>query len=323
MDAHSRTGRRATPPRDPCARASRARGEDTAGTLGHFDLGMFVEGTAPFPRLALASLSPELHAFNLETWRRYQETGVGPHPRILPIRRDRQRQGDSLVVFFCVPTPGGRPLQLRYDVADHGALTDFDLTAIRNRPHDFAAHRDDAFRVLVCTHGKVDPCCAVDGNRLYRHLRDRGDVEVWHAAHFGGCRFAPNLWCLPSGNCYGRVSTATVDALIDAERRRQVFPKGYRGRIGQSMTTAAAEFLARQRHDAWGLDELRVEASPAIDGRVTVYAAGEAHGYRLASEPHPDVFFTTCRAEEPRSPPVYRLEPLDEGAAKALTGAYA
>ena len=47
--------------RIPCAEASQSRRENTAGTLGFFDIGMFIEGVAPFPRLALASLSPALY----------------------------------------------------------------------------------------------------------------------------------------------------------------------------------------------------------------------------------------------------------------------
>ena len=291
--------------RDRCARASRARREATAGTLGHFDMGLFVEGTAPFPRLALASLFPPLHAFNLETWRLYQRTGNGLHPRILPIRRDKERRQDTLAALFSLPNAGGLPLQVRYELTDYAELMDFDLVAMRDRPQDFAGHRDDTFRLLVCTHGKVDPCCAVDGNRLYRHLRTRDDVEAWQAAHFGGCRFAANVWCLPSGNCYGHVSTETVDALIDAERAGRVFHRGFRGRIGQSMQAAAAEFLVRQRYDAWGFDDLSIDAD--MEDLVTVRTPAGVRRHRLASDPHPDVFFTTCRAEEPRAPPVYRL----------------
>ena len=303
-------------PRDRCAEASRARSEATAGTLGHFDMALFIEGTAPFPRLALASLSPALHAFNIETWRQYQQTGTGLHPRILPIRREKRRRHDALTALFSLPTAKGLPLQLRYELTDYAGLMDFDLVAMRDRAHDFAGHRDDTFRLLVCTHGKVDPCCAVDGNRLYRHLRARGDVEVWQAAHFGGCRFAANVWCLPSGNCYGHVSTETVAALIDAERDGRVFRHGYRGRIGQSMHAAAAEFLARRHYDAWGFDDLSVHAD--TEDRVMVRTSAGVHRHRLTSDPHPDTFFTTCRAEEPRSPPVYRLSHLH--APDLLTG---
>ena len=299
------------PSRVPCAQASQARGESTAGTLGFFDLGMFVEGVAPFPRLALASLSPALHEFNVETWARFQADGEGLHPRILPIRRHRRERGDGLAVLFCLPRTDAPPLQLRYEIADYDALLDFDLAAMRDAPSAFAAHEDDAFRLLVCTHGKVDPCCAVQGNALYRHVRQRGDVEVWHGAHFGGCRFAPNVWCLPSGNCYGHVGLGDIDELIDAERAGRMFPRGYRGRIGQTTTEAAAEWLVRERLGLWGFEEVAVRnAGPAESGsqQMRVRTGRDEQVLTLRFAPEGEAHFMTCRATEARPTLVYRLQ---------------
>ena len=297
--------------RVPCAEASRERREDTAGTLGFFDIGMFVEGVAPFPRLALAALSPALYEFNVATWQRYQTVGHGLHPRILPIRRQRQARGEKLTVLFSLPVADGRPLQLRYEVAGYDALLDFDLAAMRDAPLGYVEHRDDAFRLLVCTHGKVDPCCAVHGNALYRHVQRRGDVELWHGAHFGGCRFAGNVWCLPSGNCSGHVSTADIDELIDAERTGRVYSKGYRGRVGQSTTEAAGEWLIRQRYGLWGFDEVAVErCRPAAESSQRLRFRTPA-GERIASlrfAPEGDAHFMTCRAAEARPTLVYRLQ---------------
>ena len=296
--------------RERCAAASRARSESTAGTLGHFDIGVFVEGFRPFPRLALASMAPRLHAFNLDTWQRFRETGQGLHPRFLPIRHDGRRRAESFAVFFSLPVPSGPPLQLRYDLTDYDALADFDFAAMRDQPLDFAAHRDPTFRVIVCTHGKVDPCCAVDGNAVYRRLRDRDDVEVWHGAHFGGCRFAANVWCLPSGNCYGHVSTANIDALVDAERDGRVYERGFRGRIGQNGPAAAAEFFARRRYGVWALDALSVACEPDRPNScaVSVRTAGVVTKHRLSFAPDPAKYLMTCRAVEPTSPMRLRFE---------------
>ena len=302
--------------RVPCAEASQQRREDTAGTLGYFDVGMFVEGVAPFPRLALASLSPALYEFNVATWQRYQTDGHGLHPRILPIRRQRHGHGghersEKLTVLFSLPVADGRPLQLRYEIADYDALLDFDLAAMRDVPLDYAEHRDDAFRLLVCTHGKVDPCCAVHGNALYRHVRRRGDVELWHGAHFGGCRFAGNVWCLPSGNCYGHVSVADIDELIDAERAGRMFQKGYRGRIGQSMTEAAGEWLIRQRHGLWGVGDVAVaRCGPATESsqRLRVRTPDGERLVSLRFAPEGDAHFMTCRATEARPVLAYSLQ---------------
>ena len=290
--------------RDRCAAASRSRGEPTAGTLGHFDIGVFIEGFAPFPRLALESFAPRLHAFNLETWERFRETGEGLHPRFLAIRRDQAQDGEQFAVLFSLPVPGASPLQLRYDLADYESLCDFDFVAMRDRPLDFAANLDPTSRVIVCTHGKVDPCCAVDGNAVYRHLRARGDVETWHGAHFGGCRFAANVWCLPSGNCYGHVSTETIDALVDAERDGRVYEHGFRGRIGQNGPAAAAEAFARRHYDIWAADALSVQCE--LDRQdslaVSVRMDGATGEHRLSFAPDPLKHLLTCRAVEPASP---------------------
>ncbi len=301
--------------RVPCAAASQSRREETAGTLGFFDIGMFIEGVAPFPRLALASLSPALYEFNVETWRRFQTSGEGLHPRILPIRRERAERaaerGEGLAVFFSLPVQNAPPLQLRYQVASYDGLLDFDLAAMRDAPQDFAAYRDDGFRVLVCTHGKVDPCCAVHGNALYRHLRQRDDVEVWHGAHFGGCRFAGNVWCLPSGNCYGHVAAEHLDGLIAAERGGRMYQRGFRGRIGQPTAEAATEWLVRQRDGLWGFDDLSVASTgPATDDgqlmRVRTPDGEQRIALRFA--PEGDAHYMTCRATEARPALAYRLE---------------
>ena len=125
--------------RIPCAEASQSRREHTAGTLGFFDIGMFIDGVAPFPRLTLAPLSPALYEFNVETWRRFQTTDEGLHPRILPIRRDRAARAaagdESLAVFFSLPVPNAPPLQLRHQVASYDALFDFDLVAMQIEGH--------------------------------------------------------------------------------------------------------------------------------------------------------------------------------------------
>lgn len=105
-------------------------------------------------------------------------------------------------------------------------------------PEAFRAEADDTMRVMVCTHGKVDPCCAVLGDALFRAV-DAGACELWHGAHFGGYRFAGDLWCLTSGNCYGHVDTTTVAALLAWERAGRVFHTGFRGRIGISMVRSA------------------------------------------------------------------------------------
>lgn len=201
-------------------------------------------------------------------------------------------------------------MQLRYELAHPEDLNDFDFVAMRDRPLAFAEHRDRTFRAIVCTHDKVDPCCAVDGNAIYRHLRARSDVEVWHGAHFGGCRFAANVWCLPSGNCYGHVSLDNVDELIEAERSGNVYHEGFRRRIGQNGIAAAAEVHARRHYDQWGGAELSVRTRLEKPGScsVRVHTAGVVGTHRLEFAPDPTSHYLTCRATEPSSPMRVRFD---------------
>ena len=69
-------------------------------------------------------------------------------------------------------------MQLKYEIQDYEVLMNFDLESMLNHPQAFSCHSDDTLRILICTHGKFDPCCAVDGSNIYRHLRTRDDVEI-------------------------------------------------------------------------------------------------------------------------------------------------
>ncbi|MEI2777277.1 MAG: sucrase ferredoxin [Tetrasphaera sp.] len=84
-------------------------------------------------------------------------------------------------------------------------------------------------RLLVCTHGKHDQCCAVRGRAVARHIAARYPVETWECSHVGGDRFAANLIVLPSGTYYGGLDPDAVDAVLDAHRVRQIPAAHLRG----------------------------------------------------------------------------------------------
>ncbi len=295
-----------------CADASRAREEPTYGTLGNFQLGMFIEGFRPFPRLALAAVAPALAERNIAYWDRFMRTGEGLHPRILPIRAGRGVPAcDGIRVIFCLPTAAGRVIQLVRVVGSYRELLDFDLESMLRHADDLAVEHDETTRILVCTHGKVDPCCALHGNALYRSL-DASDIEVWHGAHFGGCRFAGNLWCLTTGNCYGHVEPSVASALLAAEKSQRLFPSGYRGRIGQSPAEAAAEYLIRTDTQTWQRCDCTITELTEIgdaEWRVEACVRGRRLDYRLTASPGPEARLT-CRAQSASAPLRYSIEKL-------------
>jgi hypothetical protein len=64
--------------------------------------------------------------------------------------------------------------------------------------------------LLVCTHGRRDRCCALDGRALTKALVDAGEPHVWESSHLGGHRFAPTALVLPTGYLYGRLDAETT-----------------------------------------------------------------------------------------------------------------
>lgn len=163
------------------------------------------------------------------------------------IRRPGQRHRD----------PGHRTLFLvfteeavveKLEVADPAVILDLDLSG----PGRNDAERVDHPLLLVCTHGKRDLCCALEGRPLAATLAKRfpGDV-VWETSHTKGHRFAPSVLLMPWGYSFGRLSAPATSALVATAQREEFFPHGNRGRGLWSPTGQVAELaVARQLIDA-------------------------------------------------------------------------
>lgn len=83
---------------------------------------------------------------------------------------------------------------------------------------------------LICTNGKRDICCALEGRKLINEFEARGEV-AWESTHLGGHRFAPMRLTLPDGRLYGGVGGTN-----------------YRGATGLSRIQQAAECKMRALH---------------------------------------------------------------------------
>lgn len=81
---------------------------------------------------------------------------------------------------------------------------------------------------LVCTHGRKDVCCAIDGRVVAAVLDDALPGAVWETTHLGGDRFSGNLAILPEGSMYGRLDGDSaprvvldhLDGRVDLDRWR-------------------------------------------------------------------------------------------------------
>lgn len=108
---------------------------------------------------------------------------------------------------------------------------------------------------VVCTHGTHDLCCAQFGNRIYPELRESSD-NVWQISHIGGCRFAPNVVCLPHGIVYGRVERADCSTVVSQYKEEALFAAKLRGRSCYSKPVQAAEQFLRTTKQLTSIDAL-------------------------------------------------------------------
>jgi hypothetical protein len=69
--------------------------------------------------------------------------------------------------------------------------------------------------VLVCAHGRRDPCCGRQGTLLHIELAERWpDVRTWRCSHTGGHRFAPTAITLPDGRSWAYVDPDLLDGIV-------------------------------------------------------------------------------------------------------------
>ena len=95
-------------------------------------------------------------------------------------------------------------------------------------------------RLLVCTHGRHDPCCATRGRPVAAALAARFPHETWETSHVGGDRFAANLVVLPSGTYYGGLDPASALHVVLAHRAGRVAATNLRGVATRSPVAQAA-----------------------------------------------------------------------------------
>jgi hypothetical protein len=84
--------------------------------------------------------------------------------------------------------------------------------------------------LIVCTNGKRDQCCAIEGISLIRSIRStlRPDLQdqVWEGTHLGGHRFAPTALYLPGNLTLGRLSSSAAIGLLERGEIASSFIRG-------------------------------------------------------------------------------------------------
>lgn len=113
--------------------------------------------------------------------------------------------------------------------------------------------------LLVCTNGKRDVCCALEGRPVAESLaHDPAYADrVLEVSHLGGHRFSATALLLPTGHVFGRLDPASARAVLDAAATGGLGPLDHhRGRSSLSRPAQAAENAVRHAAGITDLDAL-------------------------------------------------------------------
>lgn len=173
----------------------------------------------------------------------------------------------------------GRPWLLQTDLGDPlwlrrltplvmKALVDGDLSAVQDALP--GAELSPGPVLMICTNTRRDICCSVRGRPVALESASQRAGVVWECSHTGGHRFAPTGVLLPHGQTFGRLTSATAIAVVDAARGGE-FPAELmggrydRGRSSLDAAGQAAESTVRQQIQEPGLTTLSTTARPKPD----------------------------------------------------------
>jgi hypothetical protein len=237
-----------------CSALALAAGEHLAGTATVARRWLLVEVRGAWGRDAVADSGLRAGVRRrLDDW--LAEDGGS---RVLFLRRPDRRDGPLAVYRADSDEDGGELRRLTLPFLE--ALPEADLE--RGEPVEGQL-------VLVCAHGRRDPCCARHGPPAFDALSARiGERLLWQSSHQGGHRFAANVLVLPDGISLGRVAPEDADAVAAELAAGRIPLARFRGRTMYPPEAQAAEAAVRQRFGLQGLTDVRLLA--AAPGRVVL-----------------------------------------------------
>lgn len=294
-----------------CAVASAARAEPLFATASLVRAWLLVEVHGSWGRDAVADSELGPHA--PQVWRAAMKAhGV----RVIAIRRDLDhtfpRQTGVRLVHVVAGHPGAASEARRLIVDDLHHIVAATESIVAGEGPDDAWEPDGDRYVLVCTNGRHDSCCAVQGRPVVRHLRQsRWAPSVWECSHIGGDRFAGNLLILPESLYFGRCTPEAVERALSALDAGQLDLEHFRGRSTLSLVEQAAEHFARTELDRRALDDV-TGVRELGNGRVEVGLAGGATvtvAVRRRMQPSPTPL--TCKGAEGQTYPAFELAALE------------
>jgi hypothetical protein len=282
-----------------CSDVSLENAEPLAATASRVDHWILIEYRGLWNRDALAGsgLSDQVKG------RLAEQRAARPHTRLLFVRRTERRGRPELAVMWgSSPERGGQVFAAA--IESYEDVLRLDLTA----PGEPLADP----LLLVCTHGKHDPCCARHGRPLYQALAELvGDELVWQVSHVGGDRLAGNVVALPEGLYFGRVGPGEAWSVLEEYLAGRIDLAHYRGRSCYSFATQAAEQVVRESAGLTGIADLELVAE-----RPVVVFRGGGRLFEVDVTAAPGLLsYLTCSSETLRHSRHYAARILRESAA--------
>lgn len=246
-----------TPSASPsrCSLAALERGDVPVGTAVPARYWMLVGHPGPWPAKPIA-------APGIADVRADLDAALGRFgARLQLIRRHGRLEGDQIEAeglrqVFLVDVHRGLVGRAHWERPE-------DLVELAGRFDDLPDPTSEPL-FLVCTHGRKDVCCAVEGRVVAAVLDDALPGAVWETTHLGGDRFAGNVVVLPEGSMYGRLTGDTAPQVILDHLDGRVDLDRWRGRCSWH---PAAQVAA---HDLMRADPtvlLRDLARPRLEER--------------------------------------------------------
>lgn len=282
-----------------CSTASRARGETRWATASTVEAFLLIEEPGPWgPEVLRSRRLPDGVRAAMGEWQR--RWGV----RTLLIRRPGRATAGTTRVFVANTRHGWVQVT---DLAGVAGVAALDLGGIHGEdgvglpPHDEPV-------LLVCTHGRHDPCCAERGRPLAAALAHSWPDQVWEASHVGGDRFAGNLVALPRGDYFGGLDPGNGAGVVEQYLAGRLELEFHRGRSSQTWVVQAAVHAARVHAGALGLEEVTVRgvSGEGSERRVGLLVAGRRFD-ALVRVSAGEAARLTCHADELTRPPRYEV----------------
>lgn len=195
-------------PRDPAFRCSpwtRAQGVDPIGSAARFDALVLVEQPLPWPN--------DVSEMALFAGR--EVDGV----RIMAVvPEDRPRAPGVVTVVHRRRTGTNHLVGTDHRVVEDdlpSLLDDLLSDPLGDHRGRTSAEGESPPEVLVCAHGRRDPCCGRWGTLLHLELGALwSEVRVWRCSHTGGHRFAPTAITLPDGRAWAYAGPELLDRVV-------------------------------------------------------------------------------------------------------------